>query len=270
LRGEAEALMAEILPAELESLIAKGEDLQAVVLLEKYRELLIRGDGKWPFLPKLANAFTRLGLFDRGCRVYLYLLDHARSKEDAEKFYLPLTSLYYDRDEYALAEKYSTTYLNIYPKGADRTALFLMRLRALYKLARFEEAAELLQKKQYPRSTEIELLATQIYWELGDYNKVIDFANRLGNRGEAIPPSGLLLEAEALRRLGHAKQALPLYEVLAEEGTFSDQATYRCGQILLAKGERARALKLFQKLVEKGKNDLWQQLASDFIAAETY
>lgn len=270
LRGQAEALMAEILPPELESLIAKGEDLQAVVLLERYRELLIRGDGKWPFLPKLANAFTRLGLFDRGCRVYLYLMDHAKNAEDAESFYLPLASLYYDRDEYTMAERYSTTYLDNYPKGADRTTLFLLRLRALYKLARFEEAAELLQKKQYPRSTEIELLATEIYWELGDYNNVIDFANRLGDRGEAIPPSGLLLEAEALRRLGHGKQALPLYEVLAEEGTFGDQATYRCGQILLAKGERARALKLFQNLVEKGKNDLWQQLASDFIAAETY
>jgi outer membrane protein assembly factor BamD (BamD/ComL family) len=270
LRAEAEALMAEILPPELEYLIAKGEDLQAVILLEKYRELLIRGDGKWPFLPKLANAFTRLGLFDRGCRVYLYLMDHAKSAEDAESFYLPLASLYYDRDEYLLVEKYSKAYLKQYPEGADRTALFLLRLRALYKLARFEEAAELLQEKQYPRSSEIELLAAQIYWELGDYNQVIDFANRLGDRGEAIPPFGLLLEAEALRRLGHAKQALPLYEVLAEEGTFGDQATYRCGQILLAKGERARALKLFQNLVEKGKNDLWQQLASDYIAAETY
>ena len=270
LRNETETLMAEILQPEMEKLIARGEDLQAVTLLEKYRELLIRGDGKWPFLPKLAKAFTRLGLFDRGCRVYLYLLDHAKSDEDAEKFYLPLTALYYDRDEYALAEKYSKAYLKSYPKGADRTALFLLRLRALYKLARFEEAAELLQQKQYPRNNEIELMATQIYWELDDYNRVIDFANRLGNRGEAIPPSGLLLEAEALRRLGHAQQALPLYEVLAEEGTFSDQATYRCGQILLAKGERARALKLFQNLVEKGKNDLWQQLASDYISAETY
>ncbi len=270
LRFEAEALMAEILPPQLESLIIKGEDLQAVVLLEKYRELLIRGDGKWPFLPKLANAFTRLGLFDRGCRVYLYLLDHAKNDAEAESFYLPLASLYFDRDEYTLSEKYSTVYLDNYPKGADRTDLFLLRLRSLFKLKRFEEAAQLLQKKGYPRSTEIELLAAQIYWELGDYNKVIDFANRLGDRGEAIPPSGLLLEAEALRRLGHAKQALPLYEVLAEEGTFGDQATYRCGQILLAKGERGRALKLFQNLVEKGKDNLWQQLASDFIAAETY
>ncbi len=270
LRSETEALMAEILQPEMEKLIARGEDLQAVILLEKYRELLIRGDGKWPFLPKLAKAFTRLGLFDRGCRVYLYLLDHARSADEAEIFYLPLTSLYFDRDEYALAEKYSEAYLKKYPKGADRTALFLLRLRALHKLARFEEAAELLQEKQYPRSSDIELMATQIYWELGDYNRVIDFANRLGSRGEAIPPSGLLLEAEALRRLGHAQQALPLYEVLAEDGTFSDQATYRCGQILLAKGERARALKLFRDLVEKGENGLWRQLASDFIVAETY
>ncbi len=270
LRAEAEALMAEILPPVLENFIAKGEDLQAVILLEKYRELLIRGDGKWPFLPKLANAFSRLGLFDRGCRVYLYMIDHAKSEGDTEKFYLPLTSLYYDRDEYALTEKYSKAYLQSYPKGTDRNALFLLRLRALYKLARLEEAAELLQDKQYPRSNDIELLATQIYWELGDYNRVIDFANRLGDRGESIPPLGLLLEAEALRRLGHGQQALPLYEVLAEDGTFSDQATYRCGQILLAKGERTRALNLFQTLVEKGKDDLWRQLASDFITAETY
>jgi len=270
LRNLTEALLAEILQPEMEKLIAGKDDLQAVVLLEKYRELLIRGDGIWPFLPELAKAFSRLGLFERGCRVYLYLLDHASNKDDAEKFYLPLTSLYFDRDEYALAEKYSKTYLQKYPQGADRSAHFLLRLRALNKLARFEEAVELLQDKQYPRSSAIELIATQIYWALGDYNQVIDFANRLGNRGEAIPPFGLLLEAEALRRLGHGQQALPLYEVLAEDGTFSDQANYRCGQILLAKGERTRALKIFQNLVEKGKDDLWRQLAGDFIAAETY
>ena len=150
LRGETEALMAEILQPEMEKLIANGKDLQAVILLEKYRDLLIRGDGKWPFLPKLAKAFTRLGLFDRGCRVYLYLMDHAKNDENAQAFYLPLASLYYDRDEYALADKYSKAYLKKYPKGTDRSALFLLRLRSLYKLTNFEEAAELLQKKQYP------------------------------------------------------------------------------------------------------------------------
>lgn len=270
LRTEAEALLRDILPPQLERFIASGDDLQAVIMLEQYRELLIRGDGKWPFLPKLAKAFTRLGLFDRGCRVYLYLLDHTRNSAEAEKFYLPLASIYFDRDEYAEVERYSELYMDRYPKGADRTELFLLRLRALQKLARFDEAAKLLEDKKNPRSTKIELLATEIYWELGDYKRVIDFANRLGNRGEAIPPAGLLLEAEALRRLGHAQQALPLYEVLAEDGTFSDQATYRCGQILLAKGDRSKALNLFQTLAEKGEDGLWRQLARDSIKAGTY
>ncbi|MEZ4483673.1 MAG: hypothetical protein R2864_03460 [Syntrophotaleaceae bacterium] len=270
LRTETEALLRDILPPQLERFIATGEDLQAVIMLEQYRELLIRGDGKWPFLPKLAKAFTRLGLVDRGCCVYLYLLDHAHNPTEAEQYYLPLASLYFDRDEYAQAERYSELYLNRYPKGADRAELFLLRLRALQKQARFDEAAKLLEDKQTPRSTKIELLAAEIYWELGDYNQVIDFANRLGNRGEAIPPAGLLLEAEALRRLGHAQQALPLFEVLAEDGTFSDQATYRCGQILLAKGDRGKALNLFRTLAEKGKDGLWRQLAQDSIKAETY
>ncbi len=270
LRGEAENLMAEILQPEIEGLIARGQDLQAVVLLEKYRGLLIRGDGKWPFLPQLAKAFTRLGLFERGCRVYLFLLDHARTADEAEAFYWPLASLYYDRDEYTLSERYSKDYLEKYPKGADRSELFLLRLRSLYNLARFDEAAELLSQKQSPRNNAIELLAARIHWERGDYEQVIEFANQLGSRGEPVPPAGLLLQAEALRRLGHGQQALPLYEVLLDDGTFSDQASYRCGQLLLSRGDRSRALKLFQALVEKGNDNLWQKLARDFIAAETY
>ncbi len=270
LRSEAESLMAEILQPEIEKLIGRGEDLQAVVLLERYRDLLIRSDGQWPFLPQLAKAFTRLGLFERGCRVYLFLLDNARNAEEAKTFYLPLASLYFDRDEFALSERYSRLYLDTFPDGADRHELFLLQLSSLQRLGRLDEAADLLRQRDVPGNNQIELLGARIHWQRGDYEQVVAHANRLGSRGEAIPPAGLLLKAEALRRLGRGQQALPLYEVLLDDGTFSDQAAYRCAQLLLARGAHSRALKLFQDLAEKGEDSLWRRLARDQISRINY
>ncbi len=270
LRREAESLMVEILQPEIEALIGRGEDLQAVVLLERYRDLLIQGDGQWPFLPQLAKAFTRLGLFERGCRVYLFLLDNARCEEEAKTFYLPLACLYFDRDEFALSERYARYYLEKYPDGKDRQELFLLQLTSLQRLERLDDAADLLQQESAPHSTQIDLLGAQIHWQRGAYEQVVAYANRLGSRGEAIPPAGLLLKAEALRRLGRGQQALPLYEVLLDDGTFRDQAAYRCGQLLLARGARSRALKLFQDIAEKGEDSLWRRLARDQMARQIY
>jgi predicted negative regulator of RcsB-dependent stress response len=57
---------------------------------------------------------------------------------------------------------------------------------------------------------------------------------------------------------------------LAEDGTYGDQATFRCGEILLADGRRNEALKLFRKLAEKGDDPLWRKLAGDALAAARF
>jgi tetratricopeptide (TPR) repeat protein len=270
LRSEADALLTEILPPMIEKLVGDGKDLEAVTLVEKHRDLLINQNSNWPFLPELAQAFTRLGLFERGCKVYLYLLEKTENRPEAGRFSLPLVGLYFDMEEYALVEKYSQRYLVKYPQGEDRNALFLLRLRALEKTNGIEQAAQLLRERNRPADNRIELQAARIFWLLGDYSRVVSSANHLGTGGEPVPPEGLLLQAEALRRLGRARNALPLYEVLAEDGTYGDQATFRCGEILLADGRRNEALKLFRKLAEKGDDPLWRKLAGDALAAARF
>jgi tetratricopeptide (TPR) repeat protein len=270
LRSQADALLTEILPPLIETLVADGRDLEAVTLVEKNRELLINQHTNWPFLPELARAFTRLGLFERGCKVYLYLLEKTENRPEAGRFYLPLVALYFDLEEYALVEKFSQRYLVKYPDGNDRKALFLLRLKALEKSGGTEQAAKLLRERNRPADNDIELEATRIFWQIGDYSQVIACANRLGENGEPVPPEGLLLEAEAMRRLGRARNALPLYQVLAEDGTFGDQAAYRCGEILLDDGRRAEALKIWRKLAEKGDNPLWRTMAGDALDAARF
>lgn len=270
LRIETEAFLAEILPPMIEKLIGEGQEMKAVVLVERNRELLINATSTWPFLPELAQAFSRLGLFERGCKVYLYLLERSENRPEAGQFYLPLVSLYFDRQEYDMVDQYVHRYMINFSEGPDLQALFLMRLTALSKLGQEEKAAELLKKRNRPSNDQIELIAARIFWQVGDYSQVIDCANRIGMDGDPIPAEGLLLQAEAMRRLGRSERALPLFEVLAEDGTYVDQATYRHAQILLSMGKRAEALKLFSKLAEKGEDPLWRKLAVDALDASRY
>ncbi|MEZ4598813.1 MAG: tetratricopeptide repeat protein [Syntrophotaleaceae bacterium] len=270
LRSEADALLADILPPLIESLVAEGKDHQAVVLVEKYRDLLLERHGQWSFLPALAEAFTRLGLFERGCRVYLYLLEKAEKRAEADRFYLPLVKLYADLEEDQEVEKYSRRYLLKFPEGKDRNAHFLFLLKSLQRLDRYKEAADMLKDRNRPTDNQIELVAERIFWHLGEYGWVINCASRLGDCGKAIPAEGLLLQAEAMRRMGRGSKALPLYQVLAADGTFRDQASFRCGEILLADGRRDEALKLWRVLAEKGKDPIWKKMAEDALEAAKF
>ncbi len=44
-------------------------------MVEKNRELLINGNLAWPFLPDLAKAYARLGLWEKACKSYFFLID---------------------------------------------------------------------------------------------------------------------------------------------------------------------------------------------------
>lgn len=262
LRGEAEALLAELLPAVIQNLVARGEDLQAVVLAEQNRHLLLSDGMGWAFLDDLASAFTRMGLPERAGRVYLFMLDSSRQDADKEPLYLPLVQSFWDRGEFLQAEYYAGQYLQRYPRGRDRAALFLWRLQSLVKGDQRVEAARLLRLPAVPWDLAVELEAARILSATGDFRQLAALAGRAAGRWTPAPETELL-QAEALREVGREAQALPLYQRLREEEAFADQAAFRTAQILLKQGEKKAALKILSRLAETGRSPLWRRLAEE-------
>ncbi len=263
---EGQALMREILPPVIRGLIARQDDLQAVVMVEQYRDLLVDGSVSGSFLIDVARATTRLGLFERACKVYLYLLDAAGGRPEEEGYYLPFLEVAFDRNEYALVRTYALRYLTRFPKGRDRARVFELQVRALHAQGQLEAAAALLKAPQRPESEALEVLATEIYWALGRYE---DVAACLGGTSPgpvvAGPPQGLILKAEALCRLGRDGDALPIYGFLMGQEAFADQAAFRYGEISLNEGSESEGRNVLRRLAEEGNDPLWRKLAQETL-----
>jgi predicted Zn-dependent protease len=262
LLNEARALLAELLPPLILRLIHSGNDMKAVVMVEQNRELLINGNLAWPFLPDLAEAYTRLGLWEKACKSYFFLIDRGAKRQQDKPYYLPLTQLLHDRAQFAMAASFAQRYLDKYPKGSDREKLFELQLAALEKSNRLDEAVKLLKQPKHPQSDGIELQSARIHWKREEIKEIIDQPKGLNSTHE-----GLFLRAEALFRSTRFTEALSLYEQLQQQTDYADQAMYRCGQIKLKAGDTPSALKLFGQLAENRPASFWGRLAKDAIDA---
>lgn len=266
LRLEAEVLLGDLLPGLIDQLIAEGEHLQALVLVERNREILLDQRISWEFLKGLAVVFRDSELLDRAIRVYLFMLDNVREMERGEPLYLPLVRLLAERGRYEMAIEYAERHAEAFADGEDREAVLLARAQALHATGRSAEAAELLLAIDRPGLRDLDLWGGRICFELGRYDEAAGCLTRLAARTDAQPEAQeLLLLAEALYRAGRYAQALAYFEPLRDHPATADQAAYRSALIYLQQGDRARALKVLQQLVDEGSNDLWRRLSREKI-----
>jgi tetratricopeptide (TPR) repeat protein len=261
-RKEATALLADILPPLIRKLIEDGQDKEAVIMVEKNRDLLLNGNLSWPFLPALAQAYTRLGLWQKACKTYYFMIDQGGRRQREKPFYLPLTQLLFDRAQYGMAVSFAQRYLDKYPTGEDKERLFELQLAALTKSNRLDEAEKLLQQTRHLQNRDIALQGALIHWKRDNVAAIIKQPAALNDSSE-----GLLLRAESLFRSERNAEALGLYQQLREQEAYSEQATYRCGQIKLKSGNKREALKLFSQLTENKATSYWGRLAKDALAA---
>ncbi len=265
LAAEGKALLREVLPLQVAALIAKQEDLQVVVLVEQYRTLLVNDTLSGPFLLELGQATTRLGLFERACKVYLYLLDAAAGRPEEEGYYLPFLETAFDRGEYELVRTYALRYLTRFPKGKERARAFYLQLRAMQQGGDMEGAAALLQSSQRPKDDALEVLATEVFWALGRYAEVAACFGGATGGVVSGPPEGLILKAEALCKLGREGEALPIFRQIMGQKKFADQAAFRYAELRLREGDRREGLKTLRRLAEEGKDPLWRKLAQESL-----
>lgn len=270
LRKEGEALLVELLPGVLEDLLARGEDLPALVLVEQHREFLVSSGVSAPFLLRLGDAFERLGLLEKAQKVYGYLFEGMAGRSEQAAFYLPLARVHRDRRQPSQALSLIERYLSAYPKGEDRSTLLLLQGELLYAQGKLEQAVKVLTLlgEALPPSG-IELLAKS-YWELGRLEEAERAFAKVGQGQSGVARNqALALQAESLYRQQRGEEALSLYQELAADGAFADQALYRSAQIHLAAGRRAQALKFLQRLVDEGRSPRWKQLAGELLELQS-
>ncbi len=265
---EVDLLILQQLPTVVHQLLEEKNDLQAVVLAEKNRKLLLRSGFNKEFLHDLATAFDRLGLYERAGRVLLYLFDRTAGNQEQQFIYLPLAQSYLKRKEYQKAGQYASRYLEKFPQGEDGGALFGILLDAFEREDRQDELLAWLNRENRPSSYKLEIRAAYIYWRLGNLQAVIESLEKAHSAGGFLQVKEMALLGEAYYQLEKNSAAVKIYRQLHEDPDFGTQARYRTAQILLRQQQRRAALKLLSQVVETNGEGSWGKLAQDLLIQE--
>ncbi|MCK5913680.1 MAG: hypothetical protein KAG12_07355, partial [Desulfuromusa sp.] len=265
---EVDLLILQQLPTVVHQLLEQKNDLQAVVLAEKNRKLLLRSGFDKKFLQDLATAFDRLGLYERSGRVLLYLFDRTGGKPEQQFIYLPLAKSYLKREAYQKAGEYASRYLDEFPQGEDGGALFGILLDAFEREDRQDELLIWLNRTNRPSSPELEIRAAHIYWQVGQLQLVVQSLERVQAFGESLQVKEMALLGEAYYQLNKNSAAEKIYRQLFDDPVFGVQARYRTAQILLRQQQRKSALNLLSQVVETDGDSPWGKLAQDLLIQE--
>jgi len=265
---EANVLILEQLPAVIHRYVQENNDLQAVVLAEKNRKLMLRNGFDKMLLRDLATAFERLGLYDRAARVLLYLFDRTGNTPNQQYIYLPLAQSYLKRGEYQLASHYAELYLQKYPQGDDAGELFSILLDAFEKQGEKDKLVRWLDRKERPSSRNLEIRAAYIYWQLGKMAEVVRCLERAEADGGKLKVKEMALLAEGYYQIGRNRAAEKKYRQLFDDPVYGVRARYRTAQLLLRRQQKRGAVTLLKEIVAQDGSTRWGKLAQDLLIQE--
>ena len=258
---EVEAFLSEKLPSLIVEMVIKKQDFEAVVMLDKHREILLSRQNDRAFLFHLADSMSRLGLMSRAAKIYLFLIENYRDRDEEKLFYLPLVSTYMERQDYAAAADFAGRYLERFPASADWQELFYLQLLAHQKALRLDDAITAWEKYQNGADSKARIVAAQVFWEKGRFRDVLDCLKVEPAGDEKYPPEILILKAEAYLKEKQRQEAFTLFQELSGNKEFSQHSLYRCAQIAWAAGRENEALNYLSQVVEKGEKGVWYDLA---------
>jgi len=104
-------------------------------------------------------------------------------------------------------------------------------------------------------------LAATLYFQKNDFQKTAEILLPLWENKQSLSVNSRFMLAESLYEQGLYDKAEDLFATVQEFPQFQDQSLFRLADIQIKKGQKEKAVKLFQQIVEKGKDPLWKDLA---------
>ena len=268
LRSEAEILILQKLEPLVTELLQGGKSYEAMLMVEKNRDLLSNFTLSPGFALQVGRVFRDMGMYQRAAGIYDYLINHVEKKNSDEPYYLPLAEVLYADARPDDLVKLVGRYRQKFPVGHSLAPLLVLQGRMLLESGKLDEVVALLAplKSDLPEVQDLRhRLAVAVTLRDGETGVALG-GLLLGKETGVDQPGAQLLRAERLFREGNSDQALELYRKLIGADLFVDQSRYRCGEILLDRGEHEQGINFLRELVEKGKEKYWQGLAREMLS----
>ena len=260
LRPTAQALVVQILPAELTSLIKAKKYPEALILAKENKEVFQKNWLDIKILADLAYSYRQIGLFNQAKEMYLYIMNIVKI-DQRERYYLPLLETLHEQGDLKLVEHHAGRYLNTYPHGNDNGEILRIRMEALIVEGKLAKAQELL-PSPLPEGDTFQVIAATLAFHDDKYSEVVALLNKTGEAARASNPEALFMLGESLYQTGDMAGSERVFLDIKDKNFHSEQVNYRLAQIEIGKGNTEKGLNLLRKIVEKGESSLWQRYAA--------
>lgn len=258
-RISAQALLIELLPAEIKRLVDSHEYMQPLVLAKQNKLFFQNNWIDSKFLVDIAEAYNQIGIYDEAQKLYLYLIGIMPIGQK-EKFFLPMLQATFDHGDFPLVEDYAAQYTYNYPNGSYAEEILLYRLQALVADERLNEAMQLL-PDPLPEKIAAYELSVSLFFRTNNYKKCLEAAKKLAVMKAPLSDKEQFMYAESLFKTESYPESEHAFLAITKENEFYEQGLYRLAELARQQGNEEKALSFFAKLVEIEKNSLWKQYA---------
>ncbi len=268
IRTVTQALLIDILPDQIKKLVDGKKYVEALVLAKQNRLLF---ENNWlnnKFLADIAEAYHQIGIYDEAQKLYLYLIGVA-SVERREGFFLPMILSTFNHGNFSLVEEYAAQYFYNYPNGSYADEILFIRLQALVADERLQEAINLL-PAPLPNTKEFNKFAALLYFRTDNYENCLKLLKRLLGMGLEFSGQEQFMYSESLYQTGDYMNAMDSFKKIKVSNIFYEQSLYRQAELERLNGNEKKALTLFEKIVETGKDTRWKKYAErELLFAQT-
>ncbi len=260
IRPTAQALLIELLPKEIKKLVDEKLFVKALVLAKQNKELFQKNWISSEYLVEIADAYSKIGINNEAQRLYLYLIEIVPVGEK-EQLYLPMIKASYNHGNYTLVEEYSSQYTYNYPQGKLKSEILFFRLQALIGNERLEDALRLL-PSPLPENNESYRLAASLFYRTEKYEQCVNAFKKLTQSYPSLSQEEQIMYGESLLKTEDFLEAENIFQQITRDNPFFDQSLYRLAELERRRGKEKNALRLFERIVETGTNDLWKKYAT--------
>ena len=255
-----QALLIQILPGEIERLLAEGQDIEAIALAQQNRFLFENGWLDDELLFRIGQAFENLAMYPEALQLFLYLRKLPNA-DDNESTLLASTRAAHALGYYHLVEDLAAEYFYRYPEGKYQLDILLYRLDCRYGVGHIDEALKLL-PAPLPQRDDFRSIAASLYFHKNDYARTVNLLLPIyRTRSTDLSDDHLYMLAESLFKLESFSDSSALFEKLATRDGFRQAARYRLTQLTELLGKNADIDLPVAGRDDSGEEDRWHRFA---------
>ncbi|NNK56864.1 MAG: hypothetical protein HKP44_06090 [Desulfofustis sp.] len=260
LQDQAQALLIQLIPSEIERLLDAGLDIEAIALAQQNRALFEKGWLDDALLFDIGLAFERLAMHPEALQLFLYLKNGSTGLYGEDLLFATIRTAH-ALGAHHLVEDLASEYTYRYPEGVHELDVLYFRLDCMYAVGQIDEALLLL-PVPLPQRLDFRFLGATLNFQKRRYQSAADILLPVYQlQRKEFSSDTIYILAESLYELGEFTKSEELFVLLAETEKYRRTARHRIVLISGWHGKQhiSELNRLF--LAEKTDSDPWHRFA---------